>query len=67
MKVYTLQFSEDEHGLAKRLEFKAPDVAGALIIAHREAAKRSADLWEGALKLCTIRRSRDERTIRLAS
>nr|WP_086492232.1 hypothetical protein [Novosphingobium panipatense] len=60
MKIYTLRFFEDEHGLAKRLEFKAPDIAGALVIAHREAAKRSAELWEGALKLCTIRRSRPD-------
>jgi hypothetical protein len=67
MKIYTLRFFEDEHGLARRLEFKAPDVAGALAIAHREAAKRSAELWEGALKLCTICRSREDTTIRLAS
>ncbi|MBO9724786.1 MAG: hypothetical protein J7530_10450 [Novosphingobium sp.] len=63
MKVYTLRFFEDEHGLARRLEFKAPDIAGAVAIAQREAAKRSAELWEGALKLCTIGRSRPEMAI----
>lgn len=56
MKVYTLTFIEDGIGLAKRLEFTAPDIAGALIIAHQQAARRSAELWEGARKLCTIRR-----------
>jgi hypothetical protein len=63
MNIYTLRFFEDEHGLAKRLEFKAPDIAGALIIAHRAAAKRSAERWDRALKLCTIRRSRTEMTV----
>ncbi len=56
MKIYSLRFSDDGHGMAKRLEFKAEDLTAALIIAHREAARRSAELWEGAKKLCTIRK-----------
>ncbi len=61
MKIYTLRFSDDGEGVAKRLEFKAEDRTAALIVAHREAARRSAELWEGARKLCTVRRSDDER------
>ncbi|WP_454798668.1 hypothetical protein [Novosphingobium lindaniclasticum] len=56
MTIYTLRFSEDGHGVDRRLEFKAEDLTAALIIAHREAARRSAELWAGAKKLCTIRK-----------
>ncbi|MGH6745164.1 hypothetical protein [Novosphingobium sp.] len=56
MKTYTLKFPDDDIGVARRLEFKASDMTGALVIAHREASKRSAELWEGARKLCSIRR-----------
>lgn len=59
MKVYSLRFSDDGHGVAKRLEFKAEDLTAALIIAHRETARRSAELWEGAKKLCTIRKLKE--------
>lgn len=55
MSVYALVFSDDEVGLAKRLEFRAEDLVSALVIAHSEAARRSAQLWHGAKKLCTIR------------
>jgi hypothetical protein len=57
MKVYTLKFAEDGIGVARRLEFKAGDITGALVVAHREASRRSAELWDGASKLCTIRRN----------
>ncbi|MPS67230.1 MAG: hypothetical protein E2586_01865 [Novosphingobium sp.] len=56
MKIYTLRFSEDAEGVARRIEFKAEDLTTALIIAHREAARRTAELWDEARKLCTIRR-----------
>ncbi len=56
MKIYTLRFSEDAEGVARRIEFKAEDLTTALIIAHREAARRTAELWDGARKLCTVRR-----------
>ncbi|TCM13987.1 hypothetical protein EDF56_11512 [Novosphingobium sp. PhB165] len=56
MKVYTLRFSEDGECLAKRLEFKAHDLPSALVIAHREAARRSAELWDGPRKICIIRK-----------
>lgn len=60
MNVYTLRFSDDGDGVAKRIEFKAEDLTTALIIAHREASRRTAELWEGARKLCTVRRSVSE-------
>ncbi|TCM14001.1 hypothetical protein EDF56_11526 [Novosphingobium sp. PhB165] len=56
MKIYTLSFSDDGDGVARRLEFRAEDLTSALIIAHREAARRGAELWEGTKKLCTIRK-----------
>lgn len=60
MRLYTLKFAEDGHGLAKRVEFKAEDALGALIIAHREAARRTAELWDGTKRLCTICAARTE-------
>jgi hypothetical protein len=56
MKVYTLRFSGDGQGMTKHVEFSAEDLPAALIIAHRKAARRTAELWLGARKLCTIRR-----------
>lgn len=56
MKIYTLKFSDDGHGVARRVEFRADDLTAALIIAHREASRRTAELWEGAKKLCNIRK-----------
>lgn len=63
MKIYTLHFSDDGEGLARRIEFKAEDLTAALIIAHREANRRTAELWEGATKLCTIRREANENEV----
>ena len=45
MNVYTLRFSDDGDGVAKRIVFKAEDLTTALIIAHREASRRTAELW----------------------
>lgn len=56
MNIYTLKFPDDGNEGAPRLDFGAADVAEALIIAHRKAAQRTAELWQGARKLCTIRR-----------
>ncbi|WP_132386059.1 hypothetical protein [Novosphingobium sp. PhB165] len=56
MKIYTLKFLDDGNGGARRLDFGASDLAEALIVAHRKAAKCTAELWQGARKLCTIRR-----------
>lgn len=57
MNIYTLKFPDDGNEGAPRLDFGAADAAEALIIAHRKAAQRTAELWQGARKLCTIRRS----------
>ncbi|WP_395331826.1 hypothetical protein WBP06_03310 [Novosphingobium sp. BL-8H] len=60
MKIYTLRFRDDGQGLARRVEFKAEDLPAALIIAHREVATRTAELWDGERKLCTVRREANE-------
>ena len=57
MDTYSLRFSEDGVGLAKRVEFKAADASMALQVAHKEAAGRAAELWHGPQKLCTLRRT----------
>ncbi|WEK47793.1 MAG: hypothetical protein P0Y56_05720 [Candidatus Andeanibacterium colombiense] len=57
MHTYQLVFSEDAYGEAKIVEFDADDAAEALTIAHSESARRNAELWSDAEKLCTIRRS----------
>ncbi|WP_395336805.1 hypothetical protein WBP06_20695 [Novosphingobium sp. BL-8H] len=67
MKIYTLRFSDDGEGVARRLEFKAEDLTAALIIAHREATRRTAELWERARKLCTVRREVEENDARTRS
>jgi hypothetical protein len=53
---YRLKFFDDAHGVAKDIEFEAEDASRALVIAHREARHRSAELWCGGRKLCGIRR-----------
>ncbi|MCJ2184797.1 hypothetical protein MTR62_19185 [Novosphingobium sp. 1949] len=58
MPVYQLHFAEDGVGLAQRLEFTASDSSEALIVAHKEAANRNAELWLGDTRLCAIRRNR---------
>jgi len=60
MNIYTLKFPDDGNAGALRLDFDAEDAADALVTAHRKAsgvrAGRAAELWQGARKLCTIRR-----------
>ena len=56
MAIYALVFSDDECGLAKRLEFSADDLTSALITGHKEAIGRTAELWRDEIRLCTIRR-----------
>jgi hypothetical protein len=55
-QTYRLKFFDDAHGVAKDIEFEAKDASRALIIAHREARNRSAELWCDGRKTCTIRR-----------
>lgn len=56
MTTYSLRYSNDGLGRAKRVEFEAYDAATALNIAHREASERAAELWCEDRKLCTIKR-----------
>ena len=56
MPTFSLRYAEDGIGRAKRVEFKAYDAASALIMAHREASERAAELWCEDRKLCTLRR-----------
>ena len=53
---YQLRFATDGIGQEKRIEFDALDASDALLIAHREAPHRAAELWQGDQKLCTLRR-----------
>ena len=57
MHTYRLKFFDDARGVAKDIEFEAYDAARALIIAHKEASNRSAELWRDGEKICTIRRT----------
>lgn len=57
MKVYTLRFAHPD-GADDALQFKAPDLPEALVAAHRHAATRDAELWDGETRLCAIRRSK---------
>lgn len=61
MSEFTLKIAADRTGEAAHIQFNADDAAGALIIARREAGSRTAELWEGERKLCTIRISSVER------
>jgi hypothetical protein len=56
MNTYSLRYTDDGIGRAKQVDFQAFDAATALIIAHREASDRSAELWCEDRKLCTIKR-----------
>lgn len=64
MNIYTLKFPDDGNAGALRLDFDAEDAAEALLKAHRTAggvrSGRAAELWQGARKLCTIRRASNE-------
>ena len=57
MSTYQLVFADDGRGLAKTIEFDAVDAAAALEIAHSEAPRRNAELWQDNALLCRIKRS----------
>ena len=63
MATYSLVYSEDTLGCARRIEFEAFDAHGALRIAQSQTAGRTAELWEGDRKLCTLRRVGPEGSI----
>ena len=56
MESYRLVFADDGIGVARRVEFEAEDLPHALVFAHREAKNRTAVLWQGERRLCTIAR-----------
>jgi len=56
MPSYSLKIAADRTSEAIHIRFDAVDAAEALIIAHREAVNKSAELWRENHKVCTIRR-----------
>jgi hypothetical protein len=63
MVTFNLVYSDDALGSARRIEFEAADAHGALRIAQSQAVGRTAELWEGERKLCTLKRVGPEGTI----
>lgn len=59
-QIYKLKFFEEADHPAKDIEFEADDAYDALIIAHSEARRRSAELWSDGKMLCSITRKDDE-------
>ena len=61
MDIYTLKFPDEGNAGALRLDFDAEDAADALVLAHRKVDEvrsgRAAELWQGARRLCAIRRA----------
>jgi len=60
IKTYRMKFMDDDRGSRKDVEFEAEDAAAALVIAHKEASNRSAELWCDGQKLCTIKRTAED-------
>ena len=60
MVTYTLRFDADGNAPPMQIVFDAPNPGGALVQAHREARQRSAELWQGERKLCSIRRAAND-------
>lgn len=57
MPMFTLKIAAGRTSEAIHVQFVAEDAAEALIIAHRDAGDRFAELWRDNGKLCTIRRA----------
>lgn len=56
MSLYELRFGQDGVHGPKTIRFDADDASMALILAHRQAPDRSAELWRDDQKLCSIKR-----------
>ena len=56
MSRYELRFNRDGAHEPKTIRFDAEDASMALILAHRQAPDRSAELWRDDRKLCSIKR-----------
>jgi len=54
---YSLIFAADADRESKTVNFNAPDASEALLIAHKEASDRSAELWRNDELVCSIRRT----------
>jgi len=57
LHTYRLKFTEDGKGVQRDVEFEAHDAAMALILAHKEAANRSAELWCDGHRVCSIKKT----------
>jgi hypothetical protein len=57
MNVFRLKFTDDGFGVAKDVEFRAPDAGRALAIAQGETRGRAAELWRDGEMVCTLRRN----------
>jgi len=53
-EIYSLRFERGGKAPLPDIEFHAASAYEALSIAHREGAGRSAELWRGEKKLCTL-------------
>jgi hypothetical protein len=53
-EIYSLRFDCTGKTSLPDVEFHATNAYQALVIAHREGGGRSAELWRGGKKLCTI-------------
>ncbi|GFM30678.1 hypothetical protein [Novosphingobium sp. PY1] len=60
LQTYQLKFTDDNAGVGKTVEFRAPDASEALIVARKEAPDRDAELWQEGRLLCHLRRSKEE-------
>lgn len=56
MAHYSLVYPADTVQNSKRIDFLGEDPGRALLLAHREAGDRPAELWKDGAKLCTIKR-----------
>lgn len=63
MAIFHVLYGDDNFGVARRIEFEADDAFAALSIVHNQATGRTAELWEGLRKLCTLRRTGPEGTV----
>ncbi|MEQ8410133.1 MAG: hypothetical protein RIC51_00180 [Erythrobacter sp.] len=53
-EIYSLRFDTTGGRVLPDIEFSASKAYQALVIARREGGGRSAELWRGSTKLCTI-------------
>lgn len=60
MDSYVLKFIDNDVDEKQAfVQFNAPDVSEALVIARLQAAHRDTELWKGGRKLCRLPASRN--------